>query len=138
MKKAKSIALLLLLLLFVGLFASGIWLEVHAAHTSLDVFYSGDVVFATEDAYVNFKEYLMKTEVEITDIQILASEPPIWVRYSVSVPRSWDFPYSYDSAQGNPSKGQLFGFSFVIAVGVLGAIVSGCVLFEDKEEEGAK
>jgi len=84
---------ILVFALCLGLLISGVGLLVHYDRTSPEVWYRGDITFNSEEGYTSFKEYLMQPEVEITEIQILVSDPPIWIRYGVEVPREWEFPY---------------------------------------------
>lgn len=115
-------------LLCLGLLISGIVLVVDFGENSPKVWYGGDVTFDLEKDYECFKGYLMQPEVEIEEIQILASEPPIWVKYQVQIPRELPFPYSYDS-KGCVTGTRGTGYCAMVAFGFLASLFSGFLLF---------
>ena len=95
MKKVNLVILVVSILALV----LGIGFIIHSCKTSPEVEYSGQVVFNTEKDYSTFKVYLAQPEVTINDIQVLASEPPILVKYDITIPRSMEFLYTYRSVK---------------------------------------
>jgi hypothetical protein len=61
---------------------------------SANVLYRGEVVFYSEEEYIGFKKFMLSDDIEIGEIDVMASDPPIWVRYdNIETPRSLEFPY---------------------------------------------
>ena len=56
-----------------------------------DDVYSKVEVFETEQEYIEFKKDLASIEIKSMDIEILASEPPIIVDYTIKVSRGETF-----------------------------------------------
>lgn len=83
--------------------------------------YSGKEVFYTEVEYSQFKEAVGQKDVEIMDVLVLSSDPPIVVEFNVSVP--------YDRAFDYGIKGKHTGFS--IEEGAVAYFLIGgyCLLF---------
>ncbi len=90
---------------------------------STNYFYEGKEVFQTTQEYGAFKEAIGVPEVDIWEMLVLSSEPPIVVDYQIEASRSLDFPYGEKSIL--PS-GILF--AFVFGLGLIGAIVGGLLL----------
>jgi len=112
-------------LVCLGIFLTCVGLIIDFSRSSTYVIYSGDVTFNTVWEYTAFKDYLIDSDVVIEDIQILASEPPIWVRYRVEVPRLWEFPFTYDLMEVSIT-GSLIGyviFAFIGSAGILLALI---------------
>lgn len=120
-------------LVCLAIFVSGIVLLVNAHRYSSEVVYRGYTVFNSTQEYQDFKIYLMQPEVKIKEIQILCSEPPIWVRYSIEVPRFWFFPFNFDCTKGVVPSGVLLGLTLMIALGGGGATGSGIWAFAEDE-----
>jgi len=78
------------IILLVGIFGLAyFWI-----HGFDEVYYEGTEVFATEQAYQEFKVLFVDPKVQLVDASVLTSEPPIIVRFKVQVPSSgYDFPY---------------------------------------------
>ena len=123
------------LLVFLGLTITGIHLTIAYSSNSPYVIYSGDVTFDTTKEYITFKEYLMRSDIIIKEIQILASDPPIWIRYSVEVPRHWKFPFAYDY-MGVLTFGIGVAFNLIVASGLVGTVITaGWILCGDDNEK---
>lgn len=63
--------------------------------TKTDDTYSGKIVFNSEDEYSQFKQALIQYDAtwQNDQMQVLSSEPPIIVQYTVSISRDKTFPY---------------------------------------------
>ena len=59
----------------------------------VQVQYEGKIVFHDNQSYVGFKQVVAETAVEITDIIVLSSSPPIVVQYNINAPSDFNFPY---------------------------------------------
>ena len=82
------------------------------------VLHTGEEVFPTEEEYLEFKGFCLQPEVEIENISLLASEPPIYARYSLVVPRNINFPYNVENLQPQSSTTVAVLTAFGVAVGV--------------------
>ena len=91
------------------------------------VTYEGKAVFQVESQYVEFKQVLARPEVEIEDIFVLSSSPPIIVKFLVTVPESYEFPYGEAWPPGA-------WFSYVVG-GIAGALVGGLLVGFFYEED---
>ena len=60
------------------------------------VYKDDKLVFTTESEYVLFKQALADNDVEIIDISVLSSEPPIIVSFRVSLPSGESFSYGQE------------------------------------------
>jgi len=110
----------------------GMVLFVEAEGRSPGVLYRGEVVFNSTEDYNNFKIFLGRPEVEVIEIQVLASEPPILVKYNIVVPRKDSFPYTFGSVDsGIPSNWWIF--ALMIAAGMGGVIAFTVVPIEKKD-----
>jgi len=116
---------LVILVVSVLLLALGISLAIHSCKTSPEVRYSGQVVFYTEKDYSTFKVYLAQPEVTINDIQVLASEPPILVKYAITTPRNMEFPYTYYSVKSMEDNDALIiTYAVLSSLGAVGILIS--------------
>ena len=55
--------------------------------------YTGKEVFLTEQSYTSFKEVVGAKGIDITQLVVLSSNPPIVVSYDVWVKKGVEFPY---------------------------------------------
>ncbi len=67
-----------------------------------DAIYEGTEIFSTEGEYQEFKAILVSSEVELLDVAVLSSSPPIIVKFEVKT-ASLDltFPYGERSLVGH-------------------------------------
>ncbi len=79
--------------------------------------YIGKEVFQTEESYVQFKESVGRTGVEINKLETLASNPPIIVSFSVDVEKGIDFPYGHIPSSGEAGLSGLF-ISAMLLIGI--------------------
>ena len=77
--------------------------------------YQGKFVFDTAQEYTEFKIALSNPDINIIDISVLSSNPPIVVQYNLTVPRTTAFPYS----EANPLLQFYISISFFILGGIL-------------------
>lgn len=89
-------------LLAVCLLVGGVYWLWSSYYTSELAMYAGGEIFTTEEEYKDFKAYCLLQQNEILDIAVLASEPPIYVKYELVVPRG-TFPYAYSQCEGQIS-----------------------------------
>jgi len=61
--------------------------------------YSKVEVFRTEREYIEFKEDLADLPIRNLDIEILSSEPPIIVGYTITLPKGIKFPRSTEKSR---------------------------------------
>lgn len=125
---------ILVFLLCLGILASGIVLMVDALKHSPEVGYKGEIVFEKEAEYQDFKYYLLEPEVKLKTVSVLASEPPIWIRYSIITPREWTFPYDYEEFYPEIGAGLSIGLSLMIAFGGGAAVGVGIWTFSKEEK----
>jgi len=125
---------IIVFLICLGVFISGIVLLVDADRNSPEVQYWGEVIFETVEEYKEFKLYMLSPEVKLMAVDVLASEPPIWIRYSIIQPRNQDFPYRYESTLSSVSGGIMVGLSLMIAFGGGAAGGTGIWAFAKEEE----
>jgi len=123
----------LVFLLCLGIFISGIVLLVEVERNSPVVNYRGEVIFETVEEYQEFKLYMLSPEVKLMAVDVLASDPPIWIRYSINQPRNQVFPYKYESTQPRPHQGLKVGLGFMIALGGGAALATGILTFTKEE-----
>jgi len=109
---------------FTALIVAGGILFFDYKQNSPQVIYKGDVTFTTEEEYVDFKKYATQPEVIIKEIQVLASEPPIWVRYHIVVPREFEPPPAYDRVVSSLGDKSIV-YCGITAVGIVGMIFIG-------------
>ena len=115
-------------LLFVAFFVGGIFFAV-ALSNNPPYRYVGEMTFDTEEDYMNFKKYVTEDRVEIVDIDVLASAPPIWVSYNLITPDKVElFPFDYNSTGGSPSTLSVLGVSCLIAIGLFGFLITSVIL----------
>lgn len=88
--------------------------------------YTGKEVFTTEKAYSEFKYVIGDEDVEIENIQVLSSEPPIVVEYEVSVPLDKTFAYGDEVGIYYPDTIMLT-FIFAMLGGACGYGISSCI-----------
>ena len=89
-------------------------------------YYEGVEVFPTERDYVEFKMSFTRPEVWLVDAVVLASEPPIIVKFKAKVLNyNYYFPYGQKTIEGYLSKGAggLVVFIFFCLSGLLFAWV---------------
>lgn len=80
------------------------------------VYYGGAEVFPTEEAYREFKLAFVDPEMQLMDVSVLSSEPPIIVGFEAKTSNfDYEFPYGERSIDGWVTKG--------------GGGISGFVLF---------
>jgi len=91
------------------------------ASKTLQVTYRGNAVFTTEEEYVDFKEYVTQPRILIRDMQVLASDPPIWVSYCIEVPREFEPPPACDSVEPVLDNATV-GYCAMIAGGIVGVL----------------
>lgn len=88
-----------------------------------DISYGGELVFETQDEYVEFKEDLkdriLGEEIELSEFTVLASEPPIIVKFKVGVPYDYELPWG----ERDPIH-----LAEVIFMTVLMSIIAGFIL----------
>ena len=118
-----------------GLLIFSVLFLIHAYSTSANVYYRGEEVFDSEQEYHDFKVYMLQPNIKIIGLDVLASEPPIWVRYSANVPREWTFPYDYEYSMGQINEGLKAGFLLLGVSALLASVVMGLVAFVPREEE---
>ena len=86
--------------------------------------YSGTVVFTTEEDYVDFKLAFAGEDVDLLDVAILASEPPMIVSFEAQVSHyNYEFPYGERSIQGyyNRGTGGIVGFGILCLLALVAA-----------------
>jgi hypothetical protein len=82
-----------------------------------ETYYQGIAVCETEQDYVQLKRDFAKDGVLLQDAVVLASEPPILVKFKVEVPSSdYAFPYGERVINGWFSKGAGGLFQFYLLV----------------------
>lgn len=87
-----------------------------------NVYYSGNIILPTERDYVDFKMAFTNPIVHLEEVEILASDPPIIVKFKARVSDfNHPFPYGERNIQGWVSKG--------LGGQVLFAIICLCALF---------
>ena len=127
-----KIGKVLVFLAFLGILITGLVLLIDYGSDSTYVVYSGDITFDTEWEYTSFKEYLMVSEVVIKDIEYFESNPLVWIRYSVEVPRHWKFPFAYDYMAASTSSVSKCRVA-VIAIGLIGLLGSAAWIINEDE-----
>ena len=69
-----------------------------------DTFYNGQEVFLSQESYEAFKGdvklRVYEDNLKLQSFDVLASEPPIIVNFSVSVPYDYEFPYGEEALKG--------------------------------------
>lgn len=107
-------------------------------YESPKVYYSGTLEFSSTQEYTKFKDFVISPQVDIKDIDVLSSEPPIWVQYRVTVPRELTFPYVYADKYGDTSDGRTMGYCAMIGMGFAFALMGGLATLNkevNREEE---
>lgn len=61
--------------------------------------YSGKEAFQSQESYSLFKEEVIKAGSNWKTMEVLASEPPIIVKFSINTPKEYEFPYGNKSSQ---------------------------------------
>jgi hypothetical protein len=84
----------------------------------VQVGYEGKIVFDDEQSYTEFKQVIGREDIEINDILVLSSDPPIVVQYDIDVPSDVEFPYGDFSP--NIVAAKLAGSSFMALGGLAG------------------
>lgn len=78
--------------------------------------YTGKVVFESESEYSQFKVAVGHPDVDINEIDVLSSDPPIVVRFDISTPYNMDF--NYGTTQGNNGQAVLIGIWYFSLIGI--------------------
>lgn len=88
--------------------------------------YEGKEMFHTEEEYKTFKLEMGQSGVEIQDLKMLSSEPPIVVAYSVTADNDYIFPYGekHTRRQESTEAAVMLGGLTLLCCGV-GAIFLG-------------
>ena len=79
------------ILIIVGIFLLGIFGTTLGISSTRGDTFSKVEVFETKQEYIEFKRDIADANVERMDIEILASEPPIIVDYTITLPRGEKF-----------------------------------------------
>ena len=97
---------------------SGLWVAIRCGQEEfVGDRYSQVEVFTTERDYIEFKEYLAVVPIKDMEIDILASEPPIIVDYSITVPHGTEW-----------NRGGSTNFAFDGKEWIMGIIGGACLL----------
>ena len=131
---------ILALLLALGILVTGIMWAVEINNSS-PFCYSGDIVFDNEKDFTQFKEFITQEDVEILAVDVLASKPPIWVRYKVVVSESLgEPPIRYDNKDRYVTGpgGTMIGPAFVIVVGIAGMLFTAHWIFNEPRKESGR
>lgn len=84
----------ILLASFLSLIVIGLAIGLILHYNSVQSYdYSGKCIFNTVQEYSTFKEHVGNPNVSISGVDVLSSEPPIVVTFSVSTPHDYHFPY---------------------------------------------
>ena len=78
--------------------------------------YQGKEVFQTTEAYQNFKIEVGAEKVDIEEMEVLSSAPPIVVQFEVNAPKGLGFPYGQKDAL---PVGPRFGIILGSGIGLL-------------------
>lgn len=95
--------------------------------------YKGTIVFNTEEEYTHFKQELITSHADWIQetMQALTSQPPIIVKFSISVPQDYTFPYGQKTSDVLGNLVILAFFTFLalfIAYIFVGLAATGGVL----------
>lgn len=109
------------LVVCLAVFCFGVLGIFYVVNNSERVICSGEETFVSESDYLDFKIFLLDNDdIEIKEVQTLSSDPPIWVKYTITKPRNMEFGYSIFAVDGDVSLSQVCLLSFFVAVGLLG------------------
>ena len=121
----KHIKLLALFICFVIGFLGGLGWSIWCYANSPQVCYTGALTFNTTQEYNEFKQFILQPQVEIDEISAVDSQPPIWVKYAVLVPRGFNFSYPYTSSGNAPAASSVFPATLLTVLSTAGAVVTG-------------
>ena len=76
--------------------------------------YEGKVAFWSEEEYVEFKKVMAPTQVQIVELDILSSEPPIIIQFKVEVDKDFEFSY------GKKEEVVIPGWALPVGLSLLG------------------
>ena len=126
----KTIGVLLLVLLVIGATVGFTILGLHWGETA-EKKYTGKIVFQSEQEYGQFKQAVGDQEVDISEMQVLSSDPPIVVEFKVYVPHWMEFPYGEHNA--DLSSTVLPSILLWVVVVVAGGLIIIAIFLEEKK-----
>ncbi len=109
--KIPNIAWAIILSIGIVITIYGAWVTTHPPTTDI---YKGKIALWTEEEYVEFKKAVAPTEVQIIDLDILSSEPPIIIQFKVIVEKGFEFPYGKVAAKAGVTQDD----SWMLYVGI--------------------
>lgn len=128
MSNLNKVLILILVIVGLGLIIglTGTWLY---NHDSEMIYYEGKEIFYSEEEYQGFKEFIAQKSIEIQDINVVASAPPILVDYELVIPALYGMPYNSEIRWMTPRGAYQEGACVVWGAGsVVGLIITGLVI----------
>ena len=110
---------LLVIVIGVTILAVSILGILQSSKVATEIDYRGAIIFNTTEGYTDFKAYLLTEGVDINNVDVLSSEPPIWVNYDVTVGTDAKFPFPYDRMYHVVPMWYLSATGFGVALGIL-------------------
>lgn len=118
---------------------AGLGVYMHSALTTETYRVSEQVVFSSEESYeafkADFKSFVVTNDAGVMDYSVVASEPPIIVKYSISVPL--EVPPPFEDAEDTRGLVQMENIAIPIVMsmitGLIFVLAPAMFLFGSKE-----
>jgi len=105
----------------VCLLVAGVLLDINFDKTSSHVEYEGTKTFVSVEEYADFVHYL--TTEEDVDILDMNSLSPVWIQYTIRLPRATTFPFEYDKMSASSvGTNAIIICAFMVATGITGLL----------------
>ena len=102
--------------------------------TTVPSTYEDQVVFYSEQTYLDFKQdvkgLIANDYLQVNTFDVIASEPPIIVKFSITVPHDYNFPYG-ENINHQADAFLIVSFSIVTSLVFLG--VTASIMYPSKE-----